>query len=78
MGGESKSGSTNTSTDTSGEGSRPATSAGVDNLGAADGFTPGKAKADGFNTPSPSEKMQDKRQDDSVDTAARPGPRSGN
>ena len=44
----------------SGDGTRPTTDGGVDNVGAAGGFTPGKG---GANTPAPGEKMSEARKD---------------
>lgn len=47
---------------TSGDGTRPATSGGVDNMGGADSFT-GKKNAAGedISAPAPHERMQDKK-----------------
>lgn len=52
------------STSSSGDGSRPTTSGGIDNIGAGEKFT-GKTTAAGENVggPGPHEKMQDKRKD---------------
>jgi len=49
---------------TSGEGTRPTTSGGVDNIGAGEKFTQSKSAAGEPDTgPAPKERMQDKRQD---------------
>ncbi|MDB5891863.1 MAG: hypothetical protein JWP47_2694 [Polaromonas sp.] len=61
-------------TNTSGDGSRPTTSGGTDNIGAADGFVPGKAKPAGTGTPAAAEKMSDKRQDGDAPQANHPAP----
>ena len=47
----------------SGAGTRPSTSGGVDNLGAADSFSPGQATDAGDGSPAPVEKMADKHTD---------------
>ncbi|MDO9405867.1 MAG: hypothetical protein Q7T87_17690 [Polaromonas sp.] len=47
--------------DHSGDGTRPTTDGGVDNIGAAGSFTPGKA--DGSSGPAPAEKMAEVRKD---------------
>lgn len=64
---------TGTPDTTSGDGTRPSTAGGVDNLGAAKGFTPGKAEP-GSQAPAPPEKMQEKKQDRGSDNAGDPGP----
>ncbi|MDB5742626.1 MAG: hypothetical protein JWR68_941 [Polaromonas sp.] len=65
-----------TQTSTSGEGSRPTTSGGVDNLGGADSFTPGQPSKAGDTSPGPQEKMTEKRQDGSAASADHPAPHS--
>ena len=60
----------------SGEGTRPTTSGGVDNIGAADSFTPGKTPQGNDAAPSPPEKMREKRQDGSSNRADHPAPHS--
>jgi len=73
----------NTSMNTSGDGTRPSTSGGVDNMGASSTFTPHKKPAPGqspeiagaSNSPNPVEKMTEKRQDGAADDAHNPGPR---
>ena len=45
----------------SGEGSRPSTDGGVDNMGAASGFTPGQVKPADGDAPAGYEKMSEKR-----------------
>lgn len=55
--------STQSSMGTSGEGSRPTTDGGVDNLGGASAFTPGKATSPGSSSPMPTEKMAEKKSD---------------
>ena len=72
MGDSTSTGSNHTNGD-SGRGTRPTTAGGVDNIGAADSFTPGKVSQPGHNSPAPPEKMREKRQDDSADTAGSPG-----
>lgn len=54
----------NNSTSSSGDGSRPTTSGGTDNIGAGEKFT-GKKTAAGEDVggPAPDEKMQEKRKD---------------
>lgn len=47
----------------SGEGSRPTTDGGVDNVGGANSFTPGQASPTSKNSPKPSEKMEEKKAD---------------
>ena len=64
--------STNNSTGTSGEGTRPTTSGGIDNIGGADAFIPGKKKPPGVSTKQPAEKMSLKRQASGSDEAADP------
>ena len=59
---------------TSGDGTRPTTSGGADNVGAAHSFTPGKKTKPGDKSPAPQEKMSDKRQDADSDSAYHPGP----
>jgi hypothetical protein len=44
----------------SGDGSRPTTDGGVDNIGAASGFTPGKP---GSDAPAPPEKFAERKKD---------------
>ena len=67
----------NDSITNSGEGTRPATAGGVDNIGGASGFTPGKKVPEGGGAPAPREKMREKRQEaDSANTATHPDPRS--
>lgn len=58
----------------SGEGSRPTTSAGVDNIGGADTFTPGKTPSASNPAPKPPEKMSEKRQDGISSRAQYPAP----
>ncbi len=53
----------NSSAGDSGQGSRPTTSGGVDNIGGASSFTPGKAPQDGESSPMPPEKMAEKKND---------------
>jgi hypothetical protein len=66
--------STNSGINTSGEGSRPTTSAGVDNIGAADAFTP-SSTPDGVNAaPKSKEKMEEKKQDSSASRADEDAP----
>lgn len=59
---------------TSGDGTRPTTSGGTDNVGAARSFTPGKKLKPGEASPGPVEKMTEKRQDADSDSAQNPGP----
>ena len=47
----------------SGQGSRPTTAGGVDNIGGASSFTPGKALKEGESSPMPPEKMAEKKND---------------
>jgi hypothetical protein len=47
---------------TSGEGTRPTTSGGVDNIGGADAFTPSNTPEGQHAAPQPEEKMRGKRQ----------------
>ncbi len=61
---------------TSGDGTRPTTSGGVDNIGGADSFTPGKKTGHDGSTPGPNEKMTEKRQDSTSDSAQNPAPHS--
>ena len=61
---------------TSGDGTRPTTSGGVDNIGAADSFTPGKKSGPDDASPGPVEKMTEKRQDSTSDSAQHPAPNS--
>jgi hypothetical protein len=68
--------SNNTHLNTSGDGSRPVTNAGVDNIGAADTFTPSKTPGRAGTSPQPTEKMAEKRQDDTSDSATPPAPRA--
>ena len=68
-------GSTTTNS-TSGEGTRPTTSAGVDNIGGADSFTPGKKSDVSDTAPAPPEKMAEKRQDHNANRADHPAPLS--
>ncbi|MES2980070.1 MAG: hypothetical protein V4731_16730 [Pseudomonadota bacterium] len=58
----------------SGEGSRPSTSAGVDNIGAGDTFTPGQRKPEGQTSPLPDEKMRHQHHDEDHNDAHRPAP----
>ncbi|MDB5932320.1 MAG: hypothetical protein JWR60_4027 [Polaromonas sp.] len=60
----------------SGEGTRPTTSGGVDNIGGADGFTPGKKSDVSDTAPAPAEKMAEKRQDHNANRADHPAPLS--
>ncbi|MDB5884546.1 MAG: hypothetical protein JWR74_717 [Polaromonas sp.] len=60
---------------TSGDGSRPTTSGGADNIGAAHSFTPGKKSGPDDVAPAPLEKMAEKRQDGNSDSADHPAPR---
>ena len=61
----------------SGEGTRPTTAGGVDNIGGASGFTPGKEAPEGGGAPAAPEKMREKRQEAvSANTATHPDPRS--
>jgi hypothetical protein len=46
-----------------GEGTRPTTSGGVDNIGGASAFTPGKSTTDGDTAPQGVEKMAEKKVD---------------
>ena len=69
-------------TNTSGDGTRPSTDGGVDNMGGASSFTPHQKKnpdipaaAGDSNSPQPTEKMVEKRQEGSDDNASNPGPR---
>jgi len=71
----------NSSTGGSGQGSRPTTTGGVDNIGGASSFTPGKASKEGDASPMPAEKMTEKKndkaamkQDDSAPWNLRPSP----
>jgi len=50
----------NTNSLSSGDGTRPTTDGGVDNIGAAGSFTPGKG---GANAPAPREKMSELKKD---------------
>ena len=50
----------NTNSLSSGDGTRPTTDGGVDNIGAAGSFTPGKGGAD---APAPPEKMSESKKD---------------
>ena len=59
---------------TSGDGTRPTTSGGTDNVGAAHSFTPGTKLKPGYASPGPEEKMTEKRQDADSDSAQNPGP----
>jgi hypothetical protein len=68
--------SNNSHLNTSGDGSRPVTIAGVDNIGAADAFTPSKTPGGTDAAPQPTEKMAEKRQDDTSDSATHPAPRT--
>lgn len=61
---------------TSGDGTRPTTSGGVDNIGGAHAFTPGQPSAPDDVAPAPSEKMTEKRQDANSDSAQHPAPHS--
>jgi hypothetical protein len=70
----SNSTSTNSTINTSGEGSRPSTSGGVDNLGAADTFTPGQTADAGRTSPTPDEKMTGKRQGPGSDDISNASP----
>jgi hypothetical protein len=66
--------SSNSNLTNSGEGSRPTTDGGVDNIGGADTFTPNKTP-DGQNAaPMPDEKMRWKRQTPGSDDASNPAP----
>ena len=75
--------SNNDTVGTTGEGTRPATAGGVDNMGAASSFTPHSPLANSLpgaagdlNAPAPREKMAEKSQDGAnADTARNPGPR---
>ena len=53
----------NSATGGSGQGSRPTTDGGVDNIGGASSFTPGKALKEGESSPMPPEKMTEKKND---------------
>lgn len=71
-----------TNTGSSGDGSRPSTAGGVDNIGGASSFTPHAVKnpktpaAAGDNSsPQPVEKLVEKRQEGQDDNASNPGPR---
>ncbi len=56
--------SSNTSVTGSGDGTRPTTSGGVDNIGGAESFAARKTRAgEDFAGPAPHERMQDKRKD---------------
>ena len=46
-----------------GQGSRPTTDGGVDNIGGASSFTPGKELKEGESSPMPAEKMAEKKND---------------
>ena len=59
---------------TSGEGIRPTTSGGVDNMGGGDTFTPGKEKPPELSTPQPAEKMAEKKQHSGSSNASNPSP----
>ena len=59
---------------TSGDGTRPTTSGGVDNIGGADGFIPGKAKPANSGVPAPQEKMGENRQDHAAPQTNRTAP----
>ena len=61
---------------TSGDGTRPTTSGGVDNIGGAHSFTPGKKTDVNDAAPAPTEKMREKRQDSTSDSAQHPAPHS--
>jgi len=61
---------------TSGEGTRPTTSGGVDNIGGASSFTPGKKSGPADTSPAPPEKMAEKRQDRHANSAQHPAPHS--
>jgi hypothetical protein len=66
--------SANSNLASSGEGSRPTTAAGVDNIGAADAFHPSGAPEGESVTPNPHEKMQEKRQGPGSDNMADSSP----
>ena len=66
----------NTGIGRSGEGSRPTTSGGVDNIGGADAFTPSHTPDKTNAAPKPDEKMSRKRQDASSDSAADQSPQN--
>jgi hypothetical protein len=69
--------STTNPTTNSGDGTRPTTAGGVDNIGGASSFTPGKAQDGASSTPAADEKMTEKRQesgDGHSATASHPGP----
>ena len=55
--------STNTGNSSSGEGTRPVTDGGVDNIGGASSFTPGKPSSPADSAPKPHEKMAEKKAD---------------
>jgi hypothetical protein len=74
MSSDSGSGTSNSNMTNSGEGTRPTTDGGVDNMGGADTFTPGRAKSPDASTPQPHEKMTWKRQGEGSDDAAEPSP----
>ena len=63
-------------TSDSGQGTRPTTAGGVDNIGGADAFIPGKGPDKGNVAPGPPEKMTEKRQDGSSSRADHPAPQS--
>ena len=63
---------------TSGDGTRPTTSGGTDNIGGAHSFTPGKKSKSGDASPAPPEKMSEKRQDAESDSADHPAPHDTN
>jgi len=66
----------NSHTTNSGEGTRPTTSGGVDNIGGASSFTPGKKSGPADTSPAPAEKMAEKRQDHTANSAQHPAPHS--
>lgn len=56
--------SSNTGVTSTGDGTRPTTSGGVDNIGGAESFTAHKTKAgEDVAGPAPRERMQDKKKD---------------